>query len=101
MAQGCAGSPAGPGQVEVLPSPGTSFCTSEAGAERGPLSLLADLDRYHRRPQVGRTSILRRMDAALRGRDQEGGGARCGKGRPGRNRPTLLHRLSPTLPYWM
>ncbi len=55
------------------------FCTSEAGAEGGPLSLSADPDLYHCRPQVRRTSILRRM---VGGRDQERGGARCEQGRP-------------------
>ncbi len=44
-----------------------------------------------RAPQVRRTSVRWRMDVALRGRDQERGGARCGKGR---------HPKEPPLTYW-
>lgn len=46
-----------PGQIEVLPSPGALFVTSEAGAEYGPLSLSENHDPHPRQPQVRKTLI--------------------------------------------
>ena len=43
-----------------------------------------------RAPTWPRATVRKRMDAALRGRDQERGGARCEQGRPRRNRPFRL-----------